>query len=684
MAGSARKKWLSGLTVVATAFAIAVTFSRVALTKPVNATSATAIQVRSNPVIRRDSGLMHYSSDPSVLEVVDTAGNHDLVMVSSSDMENMPHPDQWPMSKTYLYATFGSGSPDPIVTTWYDHGPVLNENQFGWSSQTNHLWAPDIQVFDNNLWLYVPDQDKNGTFRVGMAHAPISNGLYADAGFTPETTYLALTARPGGGESPNNGWMFDPGVFVVAPDPGWIVYGDTAFSSNTAGNNMSIARLYADHKSAMYYGKIQMNWADPLKTYSKLTYYIEGPDIFALQTPGANPRTYYYLVWASAVEGGNDDTGYIGYAMCSAADFATMPTDCWKFKGWIFRNSHTGRSNHASLVQYKGKNYVFFHKAPAVCCSPENSRARQVSALQFQLTDNPGGADDGEIVGVTHPILGDNIEDSTLYGGLDVLAPDFAPGYITVRDEDDGRNSDRIDLYGIQNVSNTTLRNGSHSFYFYLDVEPGANLRIDPLTSVSDLQLHSPPLKHISQNTWAVVIDYVGPDLAPGQTGGHSHIQIPMHYDSGTFNKLNDFSRALGNYNTRTNRIALLDTSGNLLAGRRPDTTANTDLFKFLRTQHRDASSQFTYLKASFSQADVGINNQYLATGQTLEQWYLERVTDFSNIQGLPATFSATDRQNSYRLRNKGTNNLYMTSNDVNHGTFSQPSFYVLSQALRS
>ena len=102
-----------------------------------------------------------------------------------------------------------------------------------------------------------------------------------------------------------------------------------------------------------------------------------------------------------------------------------------------------------------------------------------------------------------------------------------------------------------------------------------------------------------------------------------------------------------------------------------------------LRTKHADAASQFTYLMASFSQADVGINNQALNTGSTLQQWYLERVTDFSNIQGLPQ-LSDTDKQNAYRFRNKGTSNLYMTSNDINRGTFSQPSFYVLSQALRA
>ncbi len=178
-------------------------------------------------------------------------------------------------------------------------------------------------------------------------------------------------------------------------------------------------------------------------------------------------------------------------------------------------------------------------------------------------------------------------------------------------------------------------------------------------------------------------MDYVGPDLPAGQPSGHTHIQLPMHYDSGTFNKLNDFSRPLGNYNTPTNRVAVFDTSGHLLAGRSPDTSKNTDLFRVLRTEHVDAASQLTYLMASFPQADVGINNQALNTGSTLQQWYLERVTDFSNIQGLPQ-LSDTDKQNAYRFRNKGTSNLYMTSNDVNHGTFSQPSFYVLSQALRA
>ena len=99
----------------------------------------------------------------------------------------------------------------PIVGKWFDHGPVLNEVQFSWSNQTNHLWAPDIQTFGNELWLYVPDQDKGGIFRVGMAHASISNGIYADTGFTVETnTYLQIANMP---VTSTTGWMFDPGVF---------------------------------------------------------------------------------------------------------------------------------------------------------------------------------------------------------------------------------------------------------------------------------------------------------------------------------------------------------------------------------------------------------------------------------------------------------------------------------------
>ena len=63
---------------------------------------------------------------------------------------------------------------------------------------------------------------------------------------------------------------------------------------------------------------------------------------------------------------------------------------------------------------------------------------------------------------MTHPLLSTDANDFTQYGTLDGLSPDFAPGFITVRDENDGQNSARVDLLGLQNVSNTTFSNELH------------------------------------------------------------------------------------------------------------------------------------------------------------------------------------------------------------------------------
>ena len=144
-------------------------------------------------------------------------------------------------------------------------------------------------------------------------------------------------------------------------------------------------------------------------------------------------RLSSYLVFTTDVDNGDpDDTGWIGYAMCSDTEFHSHPASCWQFKGWIFRNIHTGRSNHVSLVSYGSGHYIFYHTAPTKCCSPENSRARQVAVKEFQLRDDPGfNNDDGEIIGVTYPTTSDRgVEVDTQYGTLDGLSTYHPPARV--------------------------------------------------------------------------------------------------------------------------------------------------------------------------------------------------------------------------------------------------------------
>jgi hypothetical protein len=670
-------KW----SVVGCALGLGVGFTSTALSKPY--TAGTPFQVNStvqnsNPILQR-AVLGHYSSDPSVIEITDSSNNRLLVMVSSSDLVSSDA-GNWPMNQTYLYAVNNSQAFDPIVTTWYDHGPVVSEANFTWVKQnTNRLWAPDIQYYSstNDIWLYIPDRDANGVFRIGMAHAAVSNGLYSDGGFVAEQAPITITGAPNNG----TGTAFDPGVYSDQVQPvnprTFLTYADREFGDGS-GNNLSMAELGADHKTVIsYLGKIKFTGA--LAAYTGLTKYMEGPDIQVMQMPGRGGRLFYYLVFATNVENADkDDTGYIGYAMCSDQAFHAAPATCWQFKGWIFRNMRTGRSNHPSLINYGGTHYMFYHTAPTVCCSPQNSRARQVAVKEFQVIDHQGFDDDGEIVGVTHPTGSDNINDATKYGTLDGLSTTLQPAFISVRDEDTGANSETLDFTNFVNPSTyVTLKRGLDRLYYYFDADSGQNVQVTQPTNVtqSGLVLDAPPIRHLSGNTFAIVMEYNGGDVPPGAL---SSVNVQLRVTGNA--KANDFSRALGNYVTPTTRLLLSDLNNGLLAGEAPNNSS--DNFKVLYTNHQDGNGQFTYLTTSFSNPNVGINNQYLMTGSQSQDWYLEQVTDFSNLQGL-GPLSPTDKLNAYRLRCKWTN-LYMTSNDVQKGTAAQPSFWVLSQALNS
>jgi hypothetical protein len=162
-------------------------------------------------------------------------------------------------------------------------------------------------------------------------------------------------------------------------------------------------------------------------------------------------------------------------------------------------------------------------------------------------------------------------------------------------------------------------------------------------------------------------------DVAPG---ARSNVNVQLRVTSDI--ESNDFSRAPGNYVTPTTRLLLSDLNNGYLAGEAPNTSALN--FRVLYTNHQDGQGQFTYLTTSFSDPNVGINNQYLMTGSQSQDWFLEPVTDFSNLQGL-GPLSAIDKRNAIRLRCRWTN-FYMTSNDVQKGTAAQPTFWVLSQAL--
>jgi hypothetical protein len=638
----------------------------------------------------------------------------------------------------------------PLSTTWYEYGPnpgspapgpVIDESDFdNWARDgANQMFAPDIQDVPAqgegdvpHLFLYIPDVDNGNTKRIGVATASSPGGATLYDEFIPRNQdpndfFKILPGNPtlgNNGLPPRNGFAFDPGVFhakdMIADevrDGYFMAYGDGILDTDgetPLHKNLSMVRIDApDMMTGTYLGKIDF---PNFETYSGLDKFMEGPDVHPLTVrpnDRVNPGKRYYLVFVSRVEERDDrmnpentDTSYIGYATCTPEAFWASPTSCWQFRGWLFRNQHTGHNNHVNLAQFNGRYYVFFHRVPPVLntfVGQSISRSREVCAKEIELIDNPNQPDDGEIRGVKPAANQDNARDFTT---LDGVTKGLGKGFIHFRDESAVPPPSpfptlpfvqaKIRLSGLNPaaVENLTSGTGFRLFY-YLDIEPGSNL-IPSLSEQTDpnLQLAKPPLKHIGMRTWAAVLEYRFPTSGPINTnvGG----LLTLTYDSATssaatlfFNRANDFSQPLGVYNTWTTRIGVMSLEDRLVAGETPEIVVP----KVIRTAAVDADNRFTYLTVlntttlgipvPNSELNAGINSQHLVgtAGATSnvqanqQQWILEDASNFPFL-------SDQDKPNAVRVRS-ASGGFYMTANDITRIDSAHPEFFwLLSQAL--
>lgn len=711
-------------------------------------TTGNPFSVTTNPIVTHDRA--HYSSDPAIVVLDGYQQNPSdtprsvLVMATSTDLVDLP-PNNFPMDGTRLYATFGNvlsvPNESPLASTWYEYGPnpgstapgpVIDESDFdNWAKDgANQMFAPDIQDVPQSegpptLFLYIPDVDNGNTKRIGVATAESPGGVTLYDEFIPRNQdpndfFKILPGNPllaNNGLPPNNGFAFDPGVFHAQDmlgtpprlnDGYFMAYGDGIANSEGTlfHKNLSMVQIDApDMMTGTYLGKIGFS---TYQSYSGLDKFMEGPDVHPLTVRpnnSANPGKYYYLVFVSQVEEREDlvnpentDTSYIGYAMCTPAAFWASPTNCWQFKGWLFRNQHTGRNNHINLATFNGRHYVFFHRVPPVLNTAVGqaiSRSREVCVKEIELINNPGQADDGEIRGVK-PAANQNIARD--FTTLDGLTKGLGKGFIHFRDESTVPPrtpfnpampfvAARIRLSGLNPnaVEGLTAETGFRLFY-YVDIEPGSNL-IPSLSEQTDsnLRLAMPPLKHIGMRTWAVVLEYTFPTSGPINTnvGG----LLTLTYDAATsttnplfFNRANDFSQPVDVYHSWTTRVGLMSLNDRLIAGETPEIVVP----KLIRTDAVDFDNRFTYLTVSTNQLGVGINNQYLVgtAGATpgvqanQQHWILEDASNFPFL-------SDQDKQNAVRVRSVSAG-FYMTANDVTRIDNAHPEFFwLLSQALR-
>ena len=262
------------------------------------------------------------------------------------------------------YHVFSLDEVDGPIT---DHGVVLAAENIPWSGR--QLWDSDVAFKDGKYYLYFSLKDQNDIFRLGVA---ISDKPYGP--FIPQ-------------ENPIKGsYSIDPCVFE---DNGeyYIYFGGIwggqlqRYRNNKA---LESAAFPADNNPAIC-GKVARLRNDMLE-------FAEEPrDVVILDenrlpiTQGDTDRRFFEASWMHKYNGkyyfsySTGDTHLLCYAI------GDNPYGPFTYKGVIL-TPVIGWTTHHSIVEYKGKWYLFHHDS-----APSGGRTWLRSMKVVELEYNPDG-----------------------------------------------------------------------------------------------------------------------------------------------------------------------------------------------------------------------------------------------------------------------------------------------------
>jgi hypothetical protein len=280
-----------------------------------------------------------YTADPSA-----HVFNNKIYIYPSHDIEsNIAQDDDGGHFDMKDYHILSMDSIGGAVT---DHGVALDIKDVPWAGR--QMWAPDAAFKNGTYYLYFPVKNKKDVFHIGVATSTSPTGP-----FKAEASYI------------KGSYSIDPSVFT-----------DT------------------DGKSYMYFGGI---WGGQLQRWSKDKYDSVGSktDLQKDDLPSINPRValmskdmlsfsggvkeikildaggkpllggdhdrrFFEASWMHKYNGkyyfsySTGDTHFIAYAI------GTSPYGPFTYQGVILKPV-VGWTNHHSIVEIKGKWYLFYH-----------------------------------------------------------------------------------------------------------------------------------------------------------------------------------------------------------------------------------------------------------------------------------------------------------------------------------
>lgn len=245
--------------------------------------------------------------------------------------------DHFNMKDYHVFST-----DDPMQGEIVDHGVVLSVEDIPWAGR--QLWDCDIAERNGKYYLYFPLKDQNDTFRLGVAIGDTPTGP-----FVPQPDPI------------RGSYSIDPAVFKDDDGEIYIYFG------GLWGGQL---QRYRDNKALesayLPEGKEQALPSRVVRLRKDMLQFAEEPrPVVILDDKGEpltadNPYRFFEASWMHKYKGkyylsySTGDTHYLCYAT------GDNPYGPFRYQGVIL-TPVVGWTTHHSIVEYKGKWYLFHH-----------------------------------------------------------------------------------------------------------------------------------------------------------------------------------------------------------------------------------------------------------------------------------------------------------------------------------
>lgn len=244
-------------------------------------------------------------------------------------------------------------SSDDMVN-WQDHGVLIHADSLPWAT---NLYAPGACTKNGKYYLYMP----NSGSAIGVAVSDDPGGPFVD----PLGSGLLTPSFP----NANVPWLFDPACFVDDDGQAYLYFG----GGPDGGQNARVVRLNDDMVSIK----------DTSATTVPTTAFFEAS--FMHKREGK-----YYFSYSSDFTSGHGAA--LEYLM------SDNPMTGFTYQGQFLPNANIndGNNNHGSIIEFKGKWYVFYHARKLqqeLGVNKVNNRSAAVQEITY--------AADGTLNGIT-------------------------------------------------------------------------------------------------------------------------------------------------------------------------------------------------------------------------------------------------------------------------------------------